>query len=77
MASAWANADSLAGEKSEGWKIDLTNGLVSMSIIIDLKTIGRIRPVHANCINTHCKLSWNRRMKRPFETCSAPATLVD
>jgi hypothetical protein len=30
---AWAKANSLAEEKSEGWKIDLTNGLVSMSSI--------------------------------------------
>jgi hypothetical protein len=27
MARAWANASSLAAEKSEGWKIDLTNGV--------------------------------------------------
>jgi hypothetical protein len=28
MASAWANANSLALEKSEGWKIDCTKGTV-------------------------------------------------
>src|SRR6267142_3488517 len=34
MARAWANASSLASEKSEGWKIDLTKGMACDCLLI-------------------------------------------
>jgi hypothetical protein len=33
-ARAWANANSLASEKSDGWKIDLTKGIAGCLLIV-------------------------------------------